>query len=617
MLCSACQHENPVGARFCSGCGAVVDGDPDVDPRIGQLIGGRYRVVRVIAEGGMGVVYEAEQRMGSSKRRVALKMLHPMLSRDQSLVARFHRECGTVVELEHPNTIRIYDFGSTRDGALYIAMEYVDGRPLSELLAEGPLSLDRAREVMRQVCGALHEAHEQGIVHRDLKPENILLADRAGERDFVKVLDFGIAARFDEQGDRTKLTQAGMVLGTPPYMSPEQFTGQRLDARSDVYSLGVIAYEMLTGRLPFSVETPWQWAHCHTTEAPAPLQSHPAGAQMPLPVVAAVMRALAKDPSARPESALALYEGMLDGEAAPGPISSDAVSAPATRASGTVPGAPAFSVQKTELARAATPLRTGAAVTAPIAPPAERRAGRGLVWGLGALAAALGAAALTLGLGSTEVEVPVSTNASGPSSVVLEPLADPDPNPAPAATTEPPKSEPEPPRTVKQTKPPSRVGKAQPPVAIEPPKPEPPKPEPPKADPPKPEPPAADPPKPEPPKSEPEPPKTEPPKPTLPTGDAACRAGVSAANARNIESAAALFHRCRATGGSPGELKRLTIAIRNKAPAAVRTHAFNGRCERAIAIASAASSVPGAGAPAQSQLGASQCKPKRIQLPGR
>src|SRR5687768_5116133 len=255
MKCEACGHDNVAGARFCASCGALLPMEHnEVNPMIGQLIGGRYRITGVLGEGGMGVVYVGEQQMGSTIRKVAVKTLHPHLSKDPSVLARFHRECGTVAQLEHPNTIKFYDFGSTADGTLYIAMEFVKGKPLNEVIeGGGPMVPERVMKIMKQVCGALDEAHKQGIIHRDLKPENLILTDRAGETDFVKVLDFGIAAR-SESADaqkEQKLTQQGMVLGTPPYMSPEQFTGKQLDSRSDIYSLGVMSYEMLTGRLPF------------------------------------------------------------------------------------------------------------------------------------------------------------------------------------------------------------------------------------------------------------------------------------------------------------------------------------------------------------------------------
>src|SRR6187549_4057496 len=303
MKCEACQHQNIDGARFCANCGALMPtlAEAGADPLIGQLIGGRYRVTGVLGEGGMGIVYVGEQQMGSTVRKVAIKTLHAHLSKDPSVIARFHRECGTVAQLEHPNTIKFYDFGSTADGTLYIAMEFVAGKPLSDVLAQGPLSVERTIKIMRQVCGALDEAHMQGIIHRDLKPENVILTARAGETDFVKVLDFGIAAR-SESADaqrEQKLTQQGMVLGTPPYMSPEQFTGKALDRRSDIYSLGVMAYEMLTGQLPFEADTPWQWATEHMTAQPRPFEAVATGGSIPSAMRAAIMKALAKDPEQR------------------------------------------------------------------------------------------------------------------------------------------------------------------------------------------------------------------------------------------------------------------------------------------------------------------------------
>ncbi|HEV8248310.1 MAG TPA: serine/threonine-protein kinase, partial [Polyangiaceae bacterium] len=200
---------------------------------IGQLIGGRYLLTGVLGEGGMGVVYVGEQRMGSTVRKVAIKTLHQDLAADPSLVARFHRECSTVVLLEHPNTIKFYDFGATEDGTLYIAMEFVSGRPLSQVIEQGRLPPERVVNIVRQLCGALDEAHARGIIHRDLKPDNVVLTQPSGEPDFVKLLDFGIAAQAVTAGDekQPKLTQAGTVLGTPQYMSPEQFSGRELDAR--------------------------------------------------------------------------------------------------------------------------------------------------------------------------------------------------------------------------------------------------------------------------------------------------------------------------------------------------------------------------------------------------
>jgi serine/threonine-protein kinase len=316
MKCEACGHENVDGARFCAKCGAILAvHEEGPDPLIGQLIGGRYRVTSVLGEGGMGKVYVGEQQMGSTVRKVAIKTLHAHLSKDPSVLQRFHRECGTVAQLEHPNTIKFFDFGATQDGTLYIAMEFVAGKPLSDTISRGALAPERVTKIMRQVCGALDEAHLQGIVHRDLKPDNIILTDRAGETDFVKVLDFGIAAR-RESGDaqkEQKLTQQGMVLGTPPYMSPEQFTGKALDARSDIYSLGVMSYEMLVGKLPFEADTPWQWATQHMSVQPTPFEVSAPSRDLPIGMRQAILKSLSKDREQRQASAREFFAELSGG----------------------------------------------------------------------------------------------------------------------------------------------------------------------------------------------------------------------------------------------------------------------------------------------------------------
>jgi eukaryotic-like serine/threonine-protein kinase len=318
MKCEACGKENVDGARFCATCGVHLATKPQEsdDPMVGQVIGGRYRITGVLGEGGMGIVYAGEQPMGTTIRKVAIKTLHPHLSKDPSVLARFHRECGTVAQLEHPNTIKFFDFGATDDGTLYIVMEFVSGRPLNDVIAkEGRLGAARVIHIMRQVCGALDEAHQQGIIHRDLKPDNLILTNRAGETDVVKVLDFGIAGRTEstDAQKEQKLTQQGMVLGTPPYMSPEQFTGKALDARSDIYSLAVVAYEMLSGKLPFDAETPWQWATQHMTAQPTPLELAAADASIPENLRVAIMRGLSKDREKRQATAREFFAELSGG----------------------------------------------------------------------------------------------------------------------------------------------------------------------------------------------------------------------------------------------------------------------------------------------------------------
>jgi len=318
MECLACQTPNNDGARFCAKCGAPlpIAKAADADPLIGKTVGGRYRIMGILGEGGMGRVYNGEQQMGTSVRKVAVKTLLSQFAKDPQTVARFMREVGTVSELEHPNTIKVFDFGQIEgSGELYIAMELLQGQSLDDLVAGGQaVQPERVDRILGQVCGSLQEAHDKGIVHRDLKPANIFLTTRAGEEDVVKVLDFGIAKRDSKDSKQEqKLTQQGTILGTPPYMSPEQFTGKELDARSDIYSLGVVAYEMLTGRLPFEADTPWQWMTQHMSAQPFPFETIPMAANVPHKMKHAVMRALSKDPGQRPDTVRDFFEELTLG----------------------------------------------------------------------------------------------------------------------------------------------------------------------------------------------------------------------------------------------------------------------------------------------------------------
>lgn len=431
MNCESCGHENLEEARFCASCGTMLPAaGMEGHPWVGRLIGGRFRVTSVLGEGGMGVVYAGEQHMGSTVRKVAIKTLHPHLSQDPSVLARFHRECGTVAQLEHANTIKVYDFGAEEDGTLYIAMEFVDGRSLDKVIEEeGALDPERVVRILEQVCGALDEAHAQGIIHRDLKPENIVLTERLGNKDFVKVLDFGIAARSEsaDAAQEQKLTQQGMVLGTPPYMSPEQFTGQALDRRSDIYSLGIMTYQMLTGRLPFSAATAWQWATEHMTAQPFPLEQTPVGSNVPSPMRKAVMRALAKTASERQETAGEFFRELAaDASSARGEADVQRVST-GTEAMPAAP-VPSSGGQTEPLAAVPAaglgPVMTPGAMAAPPPPRPQKSGGKGLVVGLGLVGVGLLVAmGVVLASGGGEEEPPMpmlADNAAKPASVAPE-----------------------------------------------------------------------------------------------------------------------------------------------------------------------------------------------------
>jgi serine/threonine-protein kinase len=305
--CDKCGTENVDEARFCARCGAPQLPPRDRDPLIGNVIAGRFRVVSVIGEGGMGRVYRGEQQMSTTARAVAIKVLTTNPN-DAKAIARFERECAVVVSLTHPNTIRFYDFGSLPDGRLYIAMEYVEGRSLAQAITEnGALPQAVVDRLVIEIGGALAEAHRRGIVHRDLKPDNVLLAHHGDEGEHAKVLDFGIAKNAHEA--RGEITAAGTIVGTPAYMSPEQLSGNAVDERSDVYALGLMTYEMLTGSRPFAgCSTALEWATAHLTKTPMPFESFPATRVLSVERRAAILHALEKDPDKRTPTALRFVE---------------------------------------------------------------------------------------------------------------------------------------------------------------------------------------------------------------------------------------------------------------------------------------------------------------------
>ncbi|MBK9034152.1 MAG: protein kinase [Myxococcales bacterium] len=314
MLCPHCGAETVADARFCGACGRATaatepsykDLNPPGPPGAGDLTGrdiaGRYRVLSKLGEGGMGAVYRGEQI--SLKRTVAIKVLRPELSANPGLVRRFNAEAELAAKLSHPNTVNIYDFGQDGTGALFIAMEYLEGRSLRQVVTtEGPLPPARALAIGRQIAASLSDAHGHGIVHRDLKPDNVMLTERGREHDVVRVLDFGIAKlRDDNRQTVNAMTQAGDLVGTPQYMAPEQIRGDEVDGRTDVYALGAMLYEMVTGRLPFEGPTVMAVLSKHLTETPPPPTARRPDLGLAPALDSLIMAALAKEPSQRPPS---------------------------------------------------------------------------------------------------------------------------------------------------------------------------------------------------------------------------------------------------------------------------------------------------------------------------
>ena len=219
------------------------------DPMLGKLLAGRFLLTEKLGQGGMGAVYKALQT--KIDRTCAIKLLPPFIADTESAAARFKREAKLASRIDNPHAVTIYDFGEAEEGVLYLAMEYIIGKSLSRLIEqESPFEVNRAVRITLQIASALSAAHKLGIVHRDLKPDNIMLTRKEDDYDYVKVLDFGIAKTMSDIG-ADNLTETGFVMGTPVYMSPEQVAGEKLDSRSDIYSLALIVYEMLSGQIPF------------------------------------------------------------------------------------------------------------------------------------------------------------------------------------------------------------------------------------------------------------------------------------------------------------------------------------------------------------------------------
>ena len=277
------------------------------DPLIGQVLDGRYRIESVLGEGGMGIVYKAVHT--TLRKPLAIKVLRPEVSKNEQIVMRFKQEAQSASQIGNQHIIDISDFGELADGSTYFVMEFLGGKSLTQALEAGKFNTDRTIYVAKQLCRALGAAHEIGIVHRDMKPDNVQLVPRGDDRDFVKVLDFGIAK---VGGSTSKLTQAGQVFGTPHYMSPEQCAGTNVDQRTDIYAVGVMLYEMATGKVPFDADNLMGILTKHLYENPIPPHELPPPVDVPPALEAVILKCLAKKPELRYQS---MHELLLDLEA--------------------------------------------------------------------------------------------------------------------------------------------------------------------------------------------------------------------------------------------------------------------------------------------------------------
>ncbi len=319
-ICPVCATEYRDDVRFCPSDGQTLRSSGPTQDLVGQVLADRYHIMKKLGEGGMGQVYLAEHvKMG---RRSAIKVMNPSMVHDPEAVARFNREAANASRISDAHVCAIYDFGETPEGLIYLAMEFVEGEPLTELITrEGALPVARAADIGIQVAAALQAAHDLGIVHRDLKPDNIMLTRSRDGADAVKVVDFGLAKAVGGEGGGQKVTRTGLVVGTPEFMSPEQLSGDKLDGRSDVYSLGLVLFNMLTGTLPFSADSVQEAMIKRLTDEPAELIEVRPDLHFPPGLQQTLDTALARNPADRYQSAaklahdLASVAGLSRGDA--------------------------------------------------------------------------------------------------------------------------------------------------------------------------------------------------------------------------------------------------------------------------------------------------------------
>jgi serine/threonine protein kinase len=349
--CNVCERTYPAEARVCELDGTVLmDMGPKQDPLVGRTINGRYRVLQKLGEGGMSVVYLAEQI--NVERKVALKVLHGEYARDEVFVRRFRQEAKLAASLNHRNVIQIYDFDQAEDGNLFIAMEYLLGKTLKGFMRASAPDIATTVHLAIQIADGLAAAHRSGVIHRDIKPDNIMIVSEGNE---VKIMDFGIA-RLRESDAATRLTRAGSIMGTPAYMAPEQIEGKTIDEKTDVYAFGIVLYEMLSHTVPFTAPTPAAVLIKHLKEAPVPLRK--LRREIPAQIERIVTQCLEKKPERRQakmeEVAAALRKAALE------------FPAPSVKSVPTMPPLPSSVTEKAPHA-SSTPLQATVAINEDVA----------------------------------------------------------------------------------------------------------------------------------------------------------------------------------------------------------------------------------------------------------
>ena len=321
LVCPTCQTRFEGEEQFCPHDGSPLQepssapATPAADPLVGRVVGGRYRLVERLGQGGMGTVYRARHTL--MDKPVAVKVLRAELATDGEAVARFHREARSASKLDHDHCIRVTDFGQSDDGLLYLVMELLDGVSLGHLVRKGPIPAGRAATLGVAIAEALMHAHGEGVIHRDLKPDNVYLARGRRGREIVKVLDFGLAKLVADGTLGPSITRDGTVFGTPEYMAPEQAEGEKLDGRTDLYALGIMLYQMVTGDVPFRSGNFVALLTKQVQEKPVPPRVRRPDLDIPVGLEAVILRCLAKRPADRFPTAQDLADALAPFAAPP------------------------------------------------------------------------------------------------------------------------------------------------------------------------------------------------------------------------------------------------------------------------------------------------------------